>query len=131
MDRRNTRQRQLVLEAVYRLRHPDAEEVYSEVAREHPHVSKATVYRNLNLLAQQGDIRKVETAECAARFDGRTETHYHFRCRLCGKIEDAPMKALDAPEKYLERTDGFTVERHELLFVGICAGCKNKISGGN
>ena len=112
MDRRNTRQRQLVLEAVHRLRHPDAEEVYSEVAREHPHVSKATVYRNLNLLAQQGDIRKVETAEGAARFDGCTETHYHFRCRLCGKIEDAPMKALDAPEKYLERTDGFTVERH-------------------
>ena len=124
MDRRNTRQRQLVLEAVHRLRHPDAEEVYSEVA-----TLISLLMRFYD--AQQGDIRKVETAESAARFDGCTETHYHFRCRLCGKIEDAPMKALDAPEKYLERTDGFTVERHELLFVGICAGCKNKISGGN
>ena len=56
--KRNTIQRTLVLEAVNRLRfHPTAEEIYDDVIREHPHISKATVYRNLNQLAEDREIQ--------------------------------------------------------------------------
>ena len=59
MNRRNTKQRQLVAEAVRALEHPSAEEIYAAVSRENPNIGKATVYRNLNLLAEQGEIGKV------------------------------------------------------------------------
>ena len=131
MDRRNTIQRQLVLEAVQTLCHPSAEQVYEAAKQSNPHVSKATVYRNLNLLAEQEIIRKVEAEDSSSRYDHRTDAHYHMHCRICGKLTDAAMRPLETPERYLEQTDGFTVERHELLFVGICADCKNKIKGGN
>ena len=55
MKTRNTIQRALVLEAVNRLQcHATADEIYAEIAKEHPHISRATVYRNLNLLAELG-----------------------------------------------------------------------------
>ena len=127
MDRRNTIQRQLVMQAVQGLDHPDAEEVYENVSREHPNVSKGTVYRNLNVLAAQGEILKVETGDGADKFDFRTDQHYHLRCRVCGKIFDAQMLPI-APERFLGDTHGFTVERHNLEFIGTCSEC-NK-SGG-
>ena len=67
MERRQTRQRQLVLNAVHTLKHPTADEVYAAVADAQPPVGRATVYRNLNLLAEQGEIRRIETGE-ADRF---------------------------------------------------------------
>lgn len=128
MDRRNTIQRQLVLQAVQSLDHPDAEEVYENIFREHPNVSKGTVYRNLNILAAQGEILKIETGNGADKFDFRTNPHYHMRCRICGKIFDAHLSPL-VPEKLLGDTHGFVVERHNLEFIGTCSEC-NK-SGGN
>lgn len=61
MEKRNTIQKQLVLDAVFRLaNHPTAEEVYAEVARSHPTVSKATVYRNLGSLSEDGLLRHIK-----------------------------------------------------------------------
>ena len=61
MARRNTIQRALVLEAVKTLHcHATADEVYEEIIKEHPTISKATVYRNLNLLSEMGEIRRLE-----------------------------------------------------------------------
>ena len=119
MNTRNTIQRKIVLDAVQKLHdHPNAERVYSEVIKISPRISKATVYRNLNLLAEQGVIRKVNTAEGADRFDFRTDEHYHLHCRKCGKVLDAPDSICPQAES---KVDGFTVE-----FVGLCADCQNK-----
>lgn len=67
--RRNTRQRQLVLDAVrVRCDHPTAEDVYRDVHAIDEHVSRGTVYRNLNLLAETGVITTVKApgARCAS-----------------------------------------------------------------
>ena len=80
--KRNTIQRTLVLEAVNRLRfHPTAEEIYDDVIREHPHISKATVYRNLNQLAEDREIQKLAMADGPDRFDYRLQRHYHANVR--------------------------------------------------
>ena len=64
MKNRNTIQRTLVLEAVNTLQcHATADEIYEAIAKEHPSVSKATVYRNLNLLSEMGEIRKIQRKE--------------------------------------------------------------------
>lgn len=125
MNTRNTIQRTLVLETVREMHnHPDAEQVYEKVAAAHPTISKATVYRNLNLLAEQGAIRKICTSEGADRFDFRTDEHYHMRCRLCGKVLDAPDKctAFSLPRA----GEDFTVEQINIELVGLCSDCRNK-----
>ena len=130
MNRRNTIQRRLVADAVRVLDHPDAETVYEKIVQEHPHISKATVYRNLNLLAEQNEIGKISTAEGADRYDCRTRPHYHLRCRSCGKIFDSRMPVLDGLERCLTETDGFLVESYTIEFIGLCPECNNSTTGG-
>ena len=132
MQTRNTVQRQIVLQTVLRMHdHPTADTVYAAVAAEHPSISKATVYRNLNQLVIQGDIRRVPVPNGADRYDFRTDKHYHMRCRACGKVFDAPMAPLPSPAKLLGDTGGFVVEDHTIEFVGLCPGCYKKISEDN
>ena len=62
VQRRNSRQRELVLDAVQCLKcHPTANQVYAYVHEKDDHVSMGTVYRNLNLLAEAGIIRAAIT----------------------------------------------------------------------
>ncbi len=126
MLRRNTIQRQLVFEALQKLDHPDAEKVYETVAEDHPHISKATVYRNLNLLAEEGKIGKLPTPGGADKFDCRTDPHFHLRCRRCGKVLDTRAKEELLPESLLENEKGFTVEKMNVEFIGLCPECKSK-----
>lgn len=102
MARRNTIQRSLVLEAVNKLHcHASADEVYDEIKKEHPTISRATVYRNLNLLAQMGQIRRLELPGGADRFDHICTNHCHIKCRVCGRIFDVDMDFVDGLEKGL------------------------------
>ena len=125
MERRNTIQRKLVLDTVRNLDHPDAVQVYGEIITKHPHISKATVYRNLNLLAAQNEILKIETGDGPDKFDFRIREHYHLRCRVCGKLIDADIPVPNYRSKPLQ-DNGFTIERLNLEFIGICSECKNK-----
>ena len=93
---RNTIQKQLVLDTVRRMtNHPTVEEIYERIVMEHPSVSKGTVYRNLNILAQQGEILRVQFPNAADRYDFNTRQHYHIRCRYCGKVDDVEMPYLE------------------------------------
>lgn len=126
MNRRNTKQRQLIAEAVRGLDHPTAEEVYCAVTQRAANIGKATVYRNLNLLSEQNEIAKICTGEGADRFDVRTDRHPHMRCRACGKLFDAPMKPLPPVTELLGDTGGFMVEDQIIEFVGLCPDCYKK-----
>ena len=85
--RRNTIQKDLVRNAVYELkRHVTADEVYEFIKKGHPTIGKGTVYRNLGILAQEGEIRKVEVPDGPDCFDFTLENHYHVRCVKCGNI---------------------------------------------
>ena len=123
--KRNTIQRTLVLEAVKRLKcHATADEIYQMITREHPHISKGTVYRNLNQLSQSGDIRKIEIPDGADRFDHQCHDHYHVRCLRCGRIFDVDMAYLANLEKRIQDTHGFEICGYDLIFRGICRECR-------
>lgn len=109
---------------VGRLDHPTADMVYSAIRETYPNISLGTVYRNLTLLANQGEIIKISCGENSDRFDARTELHYHIICENCGQVEDlfgldADMINHMADEKY----DG-DIEGHQLYFYGKCKKCK-------
>lgn len=127
MQTRNTIQRQIVLRAVQeRCDHPTAETLYEAVASEHPSISKATVYRNLNQLASQGMIRRVPIPNSADRFDFNVEQHYHVRCTTCGAVYDVQMPYLADLVDQVEDASGVEVQRYDILFEGVCAECRSK-----
>lgn len=125
MIKRNTIQRALVLKAVNQLQcHATAEEIYHLVVNKHPNISKVTVYRNLNQLAENGEIRKLEVPGGADRFDHRCSDHYHVRCVKCGRVFDVDMDYLENLEKRIKEPCGFEIHSHDLMFKGICPDCK-------
>ena len=80
---RNTIQRALVLEAVQSLHnHPTSADVYEVVRARHPNISRATVYRNLGVLANRGEVLRVEVPNGADRYDFLNKPHYHAKCRM-------------------------------------------------
>lgn len=125
MIKRNTVQCALVLEAVNKLRHhATAEEIYSEIAREHPSISRATVYRNLGRLAQTGKIRKVSMPDGADRFDHLQHEHHHIRCEKCGRLFDADMDYIADLDKSIRDLHGFKLTGYDIIFKGICPECR-------
>lgn len=121
---RNTFQRQVVLSAVQTLCHATADEIHRFVAASHPGISKATVYRNLGLLSENGQISHIEATSGADYFDCTTSPHYHLQCTECGKIFDVPFLYL-GELNHIPVDPGFTVTGHTVLFKGVCALCNN------
>lgn len=127
MQTRNTVQKQIVMQTVQRMHdHPTADAVYAAVSAEHPSISKATVYRNLNQLAAQEEIRRVPVPNGADRFDFRTEEHYHVRCSKCGAVFDVHMPHINNLIESIEDSSGVAVKRYDILFEGICSHCSGK-----
>ena len=124
MMQRNTIQCSLVLDMVRMLRHATADEIYNAVVKEHPNISKATVYRNLNRLAETGKIRKIEIPDGPDRFDHINQQHYHVKCIICGRVYDVDMEYITDMEKKIKDTHGFKFIGHNIIFQGICPDCR-------
>lgn len=127
MEKRNTIQRSLVFEAVNKLMcHATADEIYDSIVEKHPHISRATVYRNLNLLSEMGKIRKIEVPGGADRFDHICDAHCHVRCEKCDRIFDVDMEYISGLEHHISNTNGFKFTGYDILFRGICPDCQKK-----
>ena len=106
--------------------HPTADTVYMHVREEFPRISLGTVYRNLNLLADIGEIIKITTPDGGDRFDAVTSPHYHVICTSCGRVIDLEMEPLDSIDKLAEKCfDGY-IDHHTALFYGTCRDCMKK-----
>lgn len=125
MQTRNTVQRQIVLQTVQAMHdHPTADRVHESVVREHPSISKATVYRNLNQLAAQGMLRRVPVPNGADRYDFNLREHYHVRCTRCGAVHDVYLADTQDLIGRVEDASGASIEGFDLLFEGCCAACR-------
>lgn len=125
MQRRNTKQKQIILETALRLDHPTATDVYEEIHKHHPTVGRATVFRVLKFFAEEGKLRKVVLFDSGEVFDKTLKVHAHFRCIKCGKIEDVSVSMEEAERKVMEET-GSAVVSSAVDFFGVCRECKGK-----
>ena len=75
--------------------HPTAEMIYENLRKEYPKISLGTVYRNLSLLSDIGEIQTISTGVGPDRFDGNAKPHYHFICKNCGQVMDLKMQGLE------------------------------------
>ncbi len=83
-----------------------------------------TVYRNLNILVEQGAVKRIDFASSFARFDANTTPHYHFVCERCGAIIDLPLAIDDALDRRVNEETSLKVYRHRIQFYGLCERCQ-------
>ncbi len=125
-QKRDTKQRRLVLEAVRsRTDHPTADEIYLAVREKDGRISRGTVYRNLSVLADSGELTHVRVP-AADRYDLRLDLHYHIFCTGCGAVFDAPEEYDGGADRRVEAATGFSIERHRTVFEGLCPECREK-----
>ena len=105
--------------------HPTADTVYMNIRQEFPNISLGTVYRNLSLLADLGEIQKLTPGQGPDRFDANVQPHYHFICKTCGQVMDMDMENLDleAVHDIASKKFGGHIDGHVTYFYGTCPGC--------
>lgn len=127
-----SKQREQILKVVREnLVHPDANYIYTRVKEINPNISLATVYRNLNLLADMGEILRINMPDASDRYDGTIREHYHIVCNECGKVEDVDLDYFSGLDEEINQKTSFQVASHELLVRGICEVCQKKILNKN
>ena len=122
-----SRQREAVIECLRnRHDHPTADALFQTLREDDPKISLGTVYRNLGLLVELGEIRKISTGDGCERYDYITEDHYHFICNHCGRIFDLDTKQMEGIHNSVVNENIATIDSHELTFYGICKECYKK-----
>lgn len=125
---KHSRQREAIKEFLMtQTTHPTADIIYENIKQIYPNISLGTVYRNLSLLTELGEIRKLSSFGGADHYDGRTEPHFHFMCTECGCITDLEFTDTEdlitrAEEHFPGRITGYSAR-----FFGLCEDCMNKI----
>lgn len=128
MQRRNTKQRQIVLQEIQKnAGHFTAEEIYDDIHKGNPHISRATVYRNLQLLADENQIRRIQMPNMSDCYERNLEDHDHLVCRVCGRLMDIGPVYASADAKIGSLSDYKDVS-HTFLFSGICPECQKKLN---
>jgi Fur family transcriptional regulator, peroxide stress response regulator len=124
ISRRETKQKKEILTFLKSVHsHPTAEIVYNAVVKIIPSITLATVYRNLNILAKEGIIKRLEINK-EFHYDGFTHDHHHAVCEKCGIIQDIYEKNLTKKTmNALENQNTFNPVSVEIFFKGVCSKC--------
>jgi len=126
MSRKST-QRDTILRVVKNTNsHPGADWIYEQVKKEIPNISMGTIYRNLRLLANTGEIKDLSIPGTPSRFDGRTSNHHHLVCEKCGRIFDLDESVDSDMEAKIFQKTRFKVRVQYLKFIGLCSDCQEQ-----
>jgi len=121
-----SKQREIILNTLKEnVVHPTAEYLYDVLRQENSTISLATLYRNLNQLAEHGIIKKIDGLESSSHYDHNTHEHYHFICDNCKKVYDISANVAPDLVKKAQEETGFTITGCDIVFHGICKNCQN------
>jgi Fe2+ or Zn2+ uptake regulation protein len=121
---RNTNQRQIILEYLQRSKaHPTAEQIYKSVRKSLPRISFGTVYRNLKILENQGQIAPLTYCKEYTRYEACVDNHYHFVCQHCDKVIEIQMDEMLELNSQVAKRCNLQVNTHKLFFFGCCQTC--------
>jgi len=127
---RVTRQRRVILEELRKMKtHPTADEVYEVVRKKLPRISLATVYRNLEMLAREGIIKKLEMGGGPKRFDGDIKPHHHICCIRCGRVDDIYVDIPFPITDNVRKATPYKIIGYRFELVGLCPKCLKEGKG--
>lgn len=107
-----------------RRNHPTADDIYLELVKMIPTLSRTTVYNTLSLLLENHLLQLVTIEDNELRYDADTGTHGHFKCFDCGKIYDFSLNCQGLETQGLE---GFEVKQKSVYYAGRCKQCSDKL----
>lgn len=124
-SRRGSKQREIILRILQNTDiHPSADWIYEQARKVIPNISLGTVYRNLNLLKDEGLIREVTIhGSSSARYDANLDPHHHFICLKCNSVYDLPIQDNSLKFETLLAGRNFKVKFVKLDIFGICDKC--------
>jgi len=134
MALKHSKQRDMIMDFLMsRKDHPTADVVYMNVRQQNPSISLGTVYRNLTLLADLGEIQRLRLGDGVDHFDADTSPHYHFVCSHCGKVIDLEMGSIDDIQNVANQHFDGNITGHVTYFYGSCGQCtkENLITAEN
>lgn len=126
MQERQTKQKQIIYDALKALDHPTATEVYGYVHDHYPTVSRATVFRVLGGFASSGRALELKVAGEEIRYDYNVMPHYHAHCLECGRVADVKAMGMPLGGLQVSAEEGFEVSGYSVEFFGRCRECKEK-----
>ncbi len=124
MQERQTKQKQIIYDALTVLDHPTATEVYAYVHEKYPTVSRATVFRVLGGFVAGGKALELKVAGEETRYDYNTELHYHAHCVHCGKVADVVVRGGIKESLMAEAYNDFSLQGFSVEFFGVCKDCQ-------
>ncbi len=106
--------------------HPNVEEIYSELKKKHPSLSRTTVYNSLEILKKNKIVQSLTISGSELRYDIEEGLHHHFLCKKCGAILDI---SIACPNMDRTLDGGHRVEEVQGYFKGICKNCQTMEKG--
>lgn len=103
--------------------HPTVDEIFIDLVKLFPTLSKTTVYNSLKLFIEKGLVRSVNLHDNKMRYELVRSSHGHFKCDTCSKIYDITMEVNINLPKELE---GTIIDDYHHLLIGTCSHCLSK-----
>ena len=124
MALKHSKQRDMIKDFLMsRKDHPTADIVYMNVRQQPPKISLGSVYRNLTLLADLGEIQRLRLGDGVDHFDADISEHYHFICNDCGGVIDLEMDSISSITDIAQKNFDGCIAGHVTHFYGSCNSC--------
>lgn len=105
--------------------HPAVGEIYVDLQKEVPTLSKTTIYNTLNILIEAGLVRVITIEDNETRYDIMVENHGHFKCESCRTIYNFN---IDIDSLTSADLNNFKINDKNVYFKGICPNCLSNIN---
>ena len=122
-----TPQRTAVLEEIIKDKgHRESEEIYLALKKRGKHVSRATVYRTMDILVNNGFARKMNLGDGRARYESKVNSphHDHLVCMDCGLIVEFMDQKIEDLQDEIAIQYEFQLKRHIHQLFGLCKKCQ-------
>ena len=104
--------------------HPTIDEIFMELKKRIPTVSRTTIYSTLRMFSEKGGALMITIDEHHVCYDGTITPHAHFSCKVCGRVFDMP--DMQPPTPQSTAIEGFSIDDAQLYYKGVCADCQRK-----
>jgi len=111
------------------LQHFSVDEVVFEMQDRGEKIGRSTVYRYLELLAEQGSVRKYQSVQGITQYQhvedaASCDDHFHMMCSRCGNLMHVDCALMRSMSDHLMKDHGFMLDPRETILVGVCEKCR-------
>jgi Fe2+ or Zn2+ uptake regulation protein len=101
--------------------HPNVEDIYAQLVKSIPTMSRTTIYNTLKSFIKAGLVKPILISETETRYDGTVDPHHHFLCEKCGRISDV---LIECRQFKAGKVMGNVINEVHGYFKGICKNCQ-------